>query len=100
MRQNRSKNKLVRENAVTPAHGSCSLRVMGSWYGYFFFAERKKCYAILYCSTKTIQPYLQVFSVAFFFSGDYTRTIDVIFEYRKFGQHLLFFYILVHLKVT
>ena len=27
-----------------------------------------------------------------------TRTL--IFEYRKFGQHLLFFYILVHLKVT
>ena len=31
-RQNRSKNKLVRENAVTRAHGSCSLRVMGSSY--------------------------------------------------------------------
>ena len=32
-RQNRSKNKLVRENrAVTPAHGSCSLRVMGFWF--------------------------------------------------------------------
>ena len=30
-RQNRSKNKLVRENAVTRAHGSCSLQVMGSW---------------------------------------------------------------------
>ena len=30
-RQNRSKNKLVRENAVTRAYGSCSLRVMGSW---------------------------------------------------------------------
>ena len=29
-RQNRSKNKLVRENAVTRAHGSCSLRLMGS----------------------------------------------------------------------
>ena len=27
--QNRSKNKLVGENAMT--HGSCSLRVMGSW---------------------------------------------------------------------
>ena len=25
-----SKNKLVRQNAVTRAHGSCSLRVMGS----------------------------------------------------------------------
>ena len=29
--QNRSKNNLVRENAVTRAHGSFSLRVMGSW---------------------------------------------------------------------
>ena len=29
--QNRSKNKLVREKTVTRAHGSCSLRVMGSW---------------------------------------------------------------------
>ena len=29
-RQNRSKNKLVRENAVTQAHESCSLRVMAS----------------------------------------------------------------------
>ena len=28
--QNRSKNKLVGENAVTRAHESCSLRVMGS----------------------------------------------------------------------
>ena len=38
-RQNRSKNKLVSENAVTRAHGSCSLRVMGSWYlsGQAFF---------------------------------------------------------------
>ena len=32
LRQNRSKNELVRENDVTRAHGSCSLRVMGSWY--------------------------------------------------------------------
>ena len=31
-RQNRSKNNLVRENAVTQAHGSCSLRVMGSCF--------------------------------------------------------------------
>ena len=30
LHQNRSKNKLVRDNAVTRAHGSCSLRVMGS----------------------------------------------------------------------
>ena len=29
-RQNRSKNKLIRENAVTWAHGSCSLRAVGS----------------------------------------------------------------------
>ena len=29
--QNRSKNKLVRESAMTRAHGSCSLRVMGSY---------------------------------------------------------------------
>ena len=29
--KNRSKNKLVRKNAVTRAHGICSLRVMGSW---------------------------------------------------------------------
>ena len=29
-RQNRSKNKLDRKNAGTQAHGSCSLRVMGS----------------------------------------------------------------------
>ena len=29
-RQNRSKNKLGRENAVTRAHGSYSLQVMGS----------------------------------------------------------------------
>ena len=29
-RQNRSKNKLVRENAVTRVHGGCSLQVMGS----------------------------------------------------------------------
>ena len=28
--QNRSKNKLVREKTVTRAHGSCSLRIMGS----------------------------------------------------------------------
>ena len=33
LRQNRSKNKLVRENAVTRAHESCSLRVMGSGIG-------------------------------------------------------------------
>ena len=32
--QNRSKNKLVRENAVTRANGSCSLRVIGSWSEY------------------------------------------------------------------
>ena len=32
-RQNCSKNKLVRENAVIRAHESCSLRVMGSWKG-------------------------------------------------------------------
>ena len=32
-RQNCSKNKLVRENAVTRAHESCSLRVMGYWIG-------------------------------------------------------------------
>ena len=31
-RQNRSKNKLVRENAVTRTRGSCLLRVMGSWH--------------------------------------------------------------------
>ena len=30
-RQNRSKNKLVCENAVTRVHGSFSLQVMGSW---------------------------------------------------------------------
>ena len=30
LRQNRSKNILIRKNAVTPVHGSCSLRVMGS----------------------------------------------------------------------
>ena len=30
-RQNRSKNKLVRGNAVTRVHGSCSLQVMSSW---------------------------------------------------------------------
>ena len=30
-RKNRSKNKLVREKAVTRAHGSCSLRVIGSY---------------------------------------------------------------------
>ena len=35
--QSRSKNKLVRENAVTRAHGSCSLRVMGSWVVEFRF---------------------------------------------------------------
>ena len=29
--KNRSKNKLVRKNAVTGAHGSYSLQVMGSW---------------------------------------------------------------------
>ena len=29
-RQNRSKNKLVHENAVTRAHGSWSPRIMGS----------------------------------------------------------------------
>ena len=29
--KNRSKNKLVRINAVTRAHGICSLSVMGSW---------------------------------------------------------------------
>ena len=29
--QNRSKNKLVSENAMTRAHGNCSLRVMGSY---------------------------------------------------------------------
>ena len=29
--QNRSKNKLVREKTLTRAHGSCSLRLMGSW---------------------------------------------------------------------
>jgi len=29
-RQNRSKNKLVLENSVTGAHGSCALQVMGS----------------------------------------------------------------------
>ena len=33
-RQNHSKNKLVRENAVTRANGSCSLRVIGSWSEY------------------------------------------------------------------
>ena len=32
LRQNRSKNKLVRENAVTQAQGSCSLLAMGSCY--------------------------------------------------------------------
>ena len=31
-RQNRSKNKLVRKNAVTRAHGSCPLWVMGSCF--------------------------------------------------------------------
>ena len=31
LRQNRSKNKLVRENAATRAHGSCSLVLIGSW---------------------------------------------------------------------
>ena len=36
-RQNRSKSKLVRENAVTGAHGSCSLRVMGSWENWIFY---------------------------------------------------------------
>ena len=37
-RRNQSKNKLVRENAVTRAHGSCSLQVMGSCYE--FIAEK------------------------------------------------------------
>ena len=32
-RQNRSKNKLVREKAETRAHESCSLLIMGSWRG-------------------------------------------------------------------
>jgi len=31
--KNRSKNKLIREKAVTRGHGSCSLRVMGSCPG-------------------------------------------------------------------
>ena len=30
-RQNRSKNKVVSENAMTRAHGNCSPRVMGSY---------------------------------------------------------------------
>ena len=30
-RQNRSKNKMLREDAVTRVHKSCSLQVMGSW---------------------------------------------------------------------
>ena len=34
--QNRSKNKLVRENAWIRVHGSCSLRFMGSWSGKLF----------------------------------------------------------------
>ena len=31
LHQSRSKNKLVFQNAVTWAHGSCTIRVMGSW---------------------------------------------------------------------
>ena len=31
-RQNRSKNKLVSENAATRVHGNCALRFMGSWH--------------------------------------------------------------------
>ena len=38
-RQNRSKNKLIRENAVTWAYGSFSLRDMGS---YHHALERKR----------------------------------------------------------
>ena len=38
-RQNRSKNKLIRENAVTWAYGSFSLRDMGS---YHYALERKR----------------------------------------------------------
>ena len=30
--QNRSKNKLVSENAAARVHGNCSLRFMGSWH--------------------------------------------------------------------
>lgn len=35
-RQNRSKNNLVSDNAVTRVHGICSLRVMGSFPGILF----------------------------------------------------------------
>ena len=38
LRQNRSKNKLVRENAVTQAQGSCSPLVMVSCYCIFLKA--------------------------------------------------------------
>ena len=35
LRHNRSKNKQVSENAVTRAHGDCSLRVMGALSNFF-----------------------------------------------------------------
>ena len=43
LRQNRSKNKLVSENAVTLAHGNCSLRVMGCSFQ-LFLNEIVQCY--------------------------------------------------------
>ena len=46
-RQYFSKNKLVRENAVTRVHGSCSLRVMVSWRNPFFHSCRlEKCQSL------------------------------------------------------
>ena len=39
-RQNRSKNKLVSENSVTPAHENCSLRVPGGRGRWVLFSYR------------------------------------------------------------
>ena len=39
-RQNRSKNKLVSENSVTPAHENCSLRVPGGRGRWVLFSHR------------------------------------------------------------
>ena len=70
---------------------SCVLAVLAMFLGsssaiIFFFANRVKCSALLYCTANTTQPCPLGPSVAFHFSVIQCCAIDVIFHTANFKR--------------
>ena len=65
--------EILQMEAVNPSIWiCCSCYVFGQQFGYFFFAKRVKCSAILYCFYQKTCPRPQDSSVAVPFPGDYS----------------------------